>query len=83
MPLTVRDKMTLDLEGTRFKYAGAKEAAIRERFSESPTRFYQRLARILEDPDAVAYDAQLVNRLRRIRDQRVAQRTARTRGLVD
>lgn len=73
--LTVKDKMTLDLEGTRFKYAGAKDQAIHETFGETATRFYQRLNRILDDPAALAYDAVLVNRLRRLRDQRTAART--------
>jgi hypothetical protein len=75
--LSVKDKMTLDLAGTRFKYAGAMEAAIRERFSESTTRFYQRLGVLLDDPAALTYDAQLVNRLRRLRDQRQRQRSSR------
>jgi ABC-type antimicrobial peptide transport system ATPase subunit len=74
--LTVKEKMTLDLEGTRFKYAGAKEQRIREIFNETPTRFYQRLNRILDDPAALAYDAPLVNRLRRLRDLRASARTS-------
>jgi hypothetical protein len=75
--LSVRDKMTLDLAGRRFKYPGAKEAAIRETFNESTTKFYQRLSVLLEDPAALAYDAQTVNRLVRLRDRR---REARSVG---
>jgi hypothetical protein len=74
--LDVKAKMTLDLEGTRFKYPAAKDTKIREIFDESPTRFYQRLSVILDDPAALAYDAQLVNRLRRLREVRQRQRRA-------
>lgn len=74
--LSVKDKMTLDLEGTRFKYAGAKDQAIHEAFGETATRFYQRLNAILDDPAALAYDAPLVNRLRRLRDLRASARTS-------
>lgn len=44
----------------------------------SPTRFYQRLARVLEDPAALADEPQLVYRLRRIRDARATSRRERT-----
>lgn len=68
--------MTLDLAGQWFKYAGAKEQAIRELFSESATKFYQRLNVLLDDPAALTYDAQLANRLRRLREARQMQRSA-------
>jgi hypothetical protein len=61
---------------TRFEYAGAREAAIRDLFGESSTRFYHRLNAILDDPAALAYNAVLVNRLRRLRDLRQRQRHA-------
>lgn len=46
--LTVRDTMTLDLERQRWRYAGAKDAAIRYRLGESPARYYQRLNALLD-----------------------------------
>jgi hypothetical protein len=71
-----RDKATLDLEAQWFKFTGAKEAAIREKFDESATIFYQRLGALIDNPDALAYSPAVVNRLRRLRDARRAQRTA-------
>ncbi|RIR60102.1 DUF3263 domain-containing protein [Mycobacteroides abscessus] len=47
--------------------SGAKDEAIRERFGLSPVRYYQKLSAIIETPEALAIDAQTVNRLRRIR----------------
>lgn len=44
----------------------------------SPARYYQRLGRAVEDPDALETDPQLVYRLRRIRDGRRGRRAART-----
>lgn len=79
--LSVKSKMTLEFEGLRYKYAGAKEQAIRHLFGESATRYYQRLGALLDDPLALAHDPQLVNRLRRLRDARRAQRQGlRTEG---
>ncbi len=75
--LTVRDTMTLDLEAGWWKYAGAKEALIRELFDESATRYYARLGRLLERPEAVAYSPLVVKRLLRLREARRRVRTAR------
>ncbi len=72
--LSVKAKMTLDLAGQRFTRPGGKEAAIRELFGESPNRFYQRLDVLLDNRAAMAYDAPLVKRLRRLRDLRMRQR---------
>lgn len=77
--MTERDQQVLDFERQRWKYAGAKEAAIRDRFAMTPTRYYAVLNALLEQPAALAYDAQLVGRLRRIRDARRMQRTAAAR----
>lgn len=78
--LSVKDKMTLDFERQWWKYSGAKEAAIRDRFGESSTRYYQRLNALIDRPDAMAYDALVVRRLQRIRAQRQAARSARRVG---
>jgi hypothetical protein len=74
--LSVRDKMTLDFERQWWKYPGAKEAAIRELFTESATRYYQRLGRLIDEPAALSYDPLLVKRLRRLRDSRRVARSA-------
>ncbi len=65
--LTDEHRAILDFERRWWRQAGAKEQAIRDRFEISPTRYYQRLNALLDAPDALAYDAALVNRLRRLR----------------
>ena len=72
-----RDAAILDFEREWWRYAGAKEQAVRERFDVSPTRYYQLLNRIIDDAAAEAYDPMLVKRLRRLRAQRQRQRAAR------
>jgi hypothetical protein len=72
--LTVRDKMTLDLAARRSGGPGARETEIRVLFSERPTAFYQRLNRLIDDPEALAYAPLTVKRLLRLRDQRRAVR---------
>ncbi|SIL61728.1 Fis family transcriptional regulator [Mycobacteroides abscessus subsp. abscessus] len=57
----------LDMERIWWPASGAKDEAIRERFGLSPVRYYQKLNAIIETPEALAIDAQTVNRLRRIR----------------
>ena len=76
--LTVRDKMTLDLEARRFKYMAAKDAVVRDLFSETPTRYYQRLNTLLGRPEALAYAPTLVRRLQRLQATRQSVR----RGLT-
>jgi hypothetical protein len=75
-----RGKRILDFEREWWKYAGAKEQAVRERFDVSPTRYYQLLNRVIDDPEAEAYDPMLVKRLRRLRAARQRQRAARRLG---
>lgn len=78
--LTAADMEVLAFERERFRYAGAKEAAVLTRFGDTPTRYYQRVDALLDHPAALAYDPELVNRLRRGRDQRRAARSAAARG---
>lgn len=78
--LSGRDRATLELERRWWKYAGAKEAAIRERFGKTSTRYYQRLNALLDRPEALEYDPLLVRRLRRLRDARAEARSARRLG---
>jgi hypothetical protein len=67
----------LQFERGWWKYAGAKDAAIRDTFDLSPTRYYQLLNQLLDDPAALEVDAPVVLRLRRLRDQRQQVRAAR------
>lgn len=74
--LTVRDHATLRFEERHWRFAGAKEAAIREQFSESATRYYQRLDVLLDSPAALAAYPQTVRRLQRLRAARRRARIA-------
>lgn len=80
--LTIKDLMTLDMERRWWKYAGAKEQEIRDRFSESSTRYYQRLNALIDHPAALEHDPLLVRRLRRLRQARQQVRSARRTGWV-
>ncbi|MFF5426999.1 MULTISPECIES: DUF3263 domain-containing protein [unclassified Streptomyces] len=53
---------------------GAKERAVREQLGLSPTRYYQLLNALLDDPRALAHDPVTVNRLRRVRAERERRR---------
>ena len=79
--LSDRDQAILAFERQWWKYAGAKEQAIRELFDMSPARYYQVLNALLDDPAALANDPMLVKRLRRMRSERQRSRSARRLGL--
>ena len=79
--LTRRDREILAFERQWWKYAGAKEQAIRELFDMSATRYYQVLNALIDSPDALAFDPMLVKRLRRMRASRQRARTARRLGI--
>ena len=78
--LDQRAREILDFEREWWRYAGAKEQAIQERFQLSPTRYYQLLNQVIDDEQAVRYDPMLVKRLRRLRASRQRQRAARRLG---
>ena len=79
--LSERDRNILDFERQWWKYAGAKESAVREKFDMSSTRYYQVLNALIDREDALAYDPLLVKRLRRLRAQRQRSRSARRLGI--
>ncbi|CAL9306617.1 hypothetical protein SUDANB180_03508 [Streptomyces sp. enrichment culture] len=74
MELGSREKAILALERRAFPGPGAKERAIREELDLSPVRYYQLLNALLDDERALAHDPVTVNRLRRIRQARRAER---------
>lgn len=74
--LSARDQAILGFERQWWKYSGAKEAAIRELFDMSSTRYYQLINTLIDTPEALAFDPMLVKRLRRMRSSRQAIRTA-------
>jgi len=79
--LTDRDREILEFERQWWKYAGAKEQAIRELFDMSATRYYQVLNALLDNPAALEADPMLVKRLRRMRASRQRARSARRLGI--
>ena len=65
----------LDFERQWWKYAGAKDAAIKELFNISAKQYYELLNNLIDRPDALAASPLLVKRLRRLREARIASRT--------
>ena len=79
--LTRRDLDILQFERQWWVYAGNKEQAIREMFDLSPTRYYQVLNQVIDNPAALAAEPLLVRRLRRLRAARQKTRAARRLGI--
>src|ERR1043165_9042317 len=79
--LSERDRAIIAFERQWWRFAGAKEQAVRELFDMSATRYYQVLNALIDRPEALAYDPMLVKRLRRMRQTRQRARTARGPGL--
>jgi hypothetical protein len=76
-PASERTRAVLAFERQWWKYAGAKEEAIRRQFGISPTAYYQLLSRLIDEPAALAAEPMLVKRLQRQRAARRRQRAAR------
>ncbi|MGF1661075.1 MAG: DUF3263 domain-containing protein [Kineosporiaceae bacterium] len=72
--LTDGEREILAFERQWWKYPGSKETAVRERFGLSPTRYYQVLNALIDQPAALAADPMLVTRLRRARAGRYRDR---------
>jgi hypothetical protein len=72
-----RDREYLEFESLWWYQRGNKETEIVRRFEVSAIRYYRRLNLIIDDPEALESYPQLVNRLRRIRSERVTARTQR------
>lgn len=78
--LTERQVAILEFERQWWKFAGAKEAEIRERFDCSSTAYYREMNAVIDSPAALAYDPLLVRRLLRLRRARQHQRSSRRLG---
>ncbi|WP_240796676.1 DUF3263 domain-containing protein [Streptomyces sp. RFCAC02] len=72
--MTARERAVLAVERRGWPRPGLKERAIREQLDLTPTRYYQLLNALLDDPRALRHDPVTVNRLRRVRDARRARR---------
>ena len=79
--LSERDAEILSFERQWWKFAGAKEQAIRDKFEMSATRYYQLLNALIDRPEALVADPLLVKRLRRLRATRQRNRSARRLGI--
>jgi hypothetical protein len=79
--LSARDAEILAFERQWWKFAGAKEQAIRDKFQMSATRYYQVLNALIDKPEALAQDPLLVKRLRRLRSTRQRNRSAKRLGI--
>ena len=75
-----RDREIIAFERQWWKYAGNKEAAIKELFDMSSTRYYQVLNGLIDNQAALEFDPMLIKRLRRLRAQRQRARSARRLG---
>lgn len=79
--MSLRDAEILTFERQWWKFAGAKEQAIRDKFQMSATRYYQVLNALIDKPEALAQDPLLVKRLRRLRATRQRNRSAKRLGI--
>ena len=79
--LSDRDVEILAFERQWWKFAGAKEQAVRDKFQMSATRYYQVLNALIDKPEALAQDPLLVKRLRRLRAARQRFRSAKRLGI--
>ena len=65
----------LDFERQWWKYAGAKDAVIKELFQISAKEYYELLNNLIDREDALAASPLLIKRLRRLREARVSSRS--------
>ena len=79
--LSDRDRKIIAFERQWWKYAGAKEQAVRELFDMSATRYYQVLNALIDNPIALEADPMLIKRLHRLRASRQRARSARRLGI--
>jgi Protein of unknown function (DUF3263) len=79
--LSDRDREIIAFERQWWKYAGAKEQAVRELFDMSATRYYQVLNALIDNPSALEADPMLIKRLHRLRASRQRARSARRLGI--
>lgn len=77
MALSERDRAILDFERTWWLEPGSKEQRIRDELALSATRYYQLIAELVDDDEAMDYDPLVVRRVRRDRERR---RRARFEG---
>jgi hypothetical protein len=72
------DRAILEFERLHWKRTGRKVDEIKTRFELTEVRYYQVLNWIIDQPEALAYDAVFVNQLRNLRAKRADVRTRGT-----
>lgn len=77
-PLTELERDVLDLAGRTYRYAGSREADIRDELGMSATRFWQILNALLERPEALAHAPATVKRHQRLRAKARHERSIRS-----
>lgn len=75
--LTDQEQEILAFEREWWRYATAKEHAVRDRFGMTVDGYYRTLSQLLDSDEALAHDPLLVRRLRRLRAIRRRHRAAR------
>ena len=75
--LTDLERRILEFERNWWRFAGAKERAIKELFDLTAPRCSQLLNDLIDRADALEAAPMLVKRLRRLREARMSARTAR------
>jgi hypothetical protein len=75
--LTDLEFRILEFERSWWRFAGAKESAIKDLFDLSTPRYYQILNDLIDRDDALEASPMLVKRLRRLREARTSARTSR------
>ena len=76
MTLSDADRLTLTLAATPYRYPARREADALDQLGLTPTRFWARVHRLLDDPVAEAAMPAEVHRLRRLREARRRVRSA-------
>lgn len=61
--LSATEQQMLEFEKGSWHYAGAKDRDISDTFGLTPTRYYQKLARLITTERAYAYAPMLIDRL--------------------
>lgn len=78
--LTDLELRVLDFERQWWRYAGAKESAVKELFNLNPPSYYQLLNNLIDREDALLASPMLVKRLRRLREARTNARSTHFTG---
>lgn len=78
--LTDLELRILDFERQWWRYAGAKESAVKELFDMNPPAYYQLLNNLIDREDALLAYPMLVKRLRRLREARTTARSSHFAG---